>query len=230
MHVSVGTHSVAGTHTSMNQDACFATSADGLACGGVFDGHSEHGELAAAAARSSLEVSSSRAAAWQAANPLEEMARTFQDLQAAALRCHEGVKCRGPNDFGCTAVVGVLDTKARHIILGNVGDSPAYLCAADSSDDLQLFTLSERHHAASEAEQRRVAEECGPSAAFRDGYLVAACGPLQGHGLQPTRSLGHPILSKHGVSSEPHLGVFSLDRGEHQGTPLGSRAPLGPGL
>ena len=52
---------------------------------------------------------------------------------------------------------------------------------------------------------------------FGDGgavYVIATQGEMKGHALQPTRSLGHPLFARHGVTAEPHVAACSLDDDE----------------
>ena len=67
------------------------------------------------------------------------------------------------------------------------------LLSVGADEKLSVERLSERHDADAPAEQARVAA-LGVAAAFRQGYLVATAGPMAGRALQPTRSLGHPLL------------------------------------
>ncbi len=214
-HASIGVASRTGTHTPVNQDATFAAVDGSRACAAVFDGHSEHGELAAAAARDELRATWT-SLPW-ASDPEGAMARAVDGMHAAALAAHARVGGEDA-DFGCTAVVAVLSLGEgeRTAVVGNLGDSPALLLTAED-DSVSATAISEAHTVESAGEAARLRTDHASSATVRGGYLVAVGGPLAGHGLQPTRSLGHPILSRHGVIATPHVRVCALGDGGDDG-------------
>jgi len=114
-----------------------------------------------------------------------------------------------PIDFGCTAAIAVLS--GRTLVTGNLGDSAVLLCCATEDDQLSIRRLSALHAATEAAEQRRIEESCSGTIRFIDGYLQAIRGPMRGHGLQPTRSLGHAVFADYGISAEPHVVSLCLD-------------------
>lgn len=119
-------------------------------------------------------------------------------------------RASAPVDFGCTCAIAVLVGEAK-LVVGNLGDSPIFLCSASEVDELHVSRLCMRHAADEAGEQERIgASACASSVKVSDGYLQALAGPLRGHALQPTRGLGHPVWSEYGVSSEPHVAVVDV--------------------
>eukprot|EP00966_Prymnesium_polylepis_P307666 7110197-Prymnesium_polylepis.1 len=114
-----------------------------------------------------------------------------------------------PIDFGCTAAVAVLC--GRQLVVGNCGDSAVLLCCASEDDRLSSRRLSVLHAATEVSELQRIEEACKGTVRFIDGYLQAIRGSMRGHGLQPTRSLGHAVFADYGVSAAPHVTSMCVD-------------------
>eukprot|EP00965_Chrysotila_dentata_P133931 4429358-Pleurochrysis_carterae.AAC.1 len=100
--------------------------------------------------------------AWQS-EPVATIQQTMASLQEAVLQAHKGsdviaqFASRGEGvDFGCTATVAVLQPSLREsaLLVANCGDSPAFLCSADSDERLSIRRLTARHHASDAAERR----------------------------------------------------------------------------
>ena len=121
-----------------------------------------------------------------------------------------------PIDFGCTATVGILvhDGQKQRVVCGNLGDSPAVLYGKTADGDRFSTELSELHAASEKAEQQRVLEVLGDSDTlsvnFDRKYLNCVAGPLQGHSIEPTRGLGHPVWGELGFSHEPHIRLLDV--------------------
>eukprot|EP00966_Prymnesium_polylepis_P042185 979861-Prymnesium_polylepis.1 len=123
-----------------------------------------------------------------------------------------------PIDFGCTATVALLACDggaAAHVIVGNLGDSPAVLARETDEAELICTELSERHAASEKAEQERVQALLGDSSVAQISRSVLRCvsGPLEGHALEPTRGLGHPVFSRAtngGFSQQPHIRLMDV--------------------
>ena len=108
-------------------------------------------------------------------------------------------------------------------MVSNIGDSRAILCRKSQTSDLsfELYDLSSDHKLTRQDERRRVAS-CGAEIidAF-GGRLTASNKDFTKQelkqlklGLNMSRALGHIILRKYGVSSEPEFSFLNVEDGD----------------
>ncbi|KAL1519975.1 hypothetical protein AB1Y20_023459 [Prymnesium parvum] len=138
-----------------------------------------------------------------------------EDGRSFLVRGGDGGEFYEPIDFGCTACIAVLlvDGTSQRVVCANLGDSPALLCRETRDGLYDATELSRRHAASEESEQLRLREFLGDStaASVTSGTLRGMQGPLEGHALEPTRGLGHPVFSEFGFSQEPHVLSMNVD-------------------
>jgi len=123
-------------------------------------------------------------------------------------------------DYGTTIALCVMTRKTLYI--ANVGDSRCMVmrrsnASSSSTAELQTVFITEEHNCATDNERDRVQNEGGalePSGSeFRIYPVTMSYREAQSRGLSMnlSRALGHIVLNKYGISSEPTLHTIELD-------------------
>eukprot|EP00873_Tetraselmis_striata_P035191 jgi/Tetstr1/455455/TSEL_042284.t1 len=109
----------------------------------------------------------------------------------------------------CTAAV----IQGAHVLLAHVGDSTAVLgYADDEAQDYEGEAATADHSCRNEAEAERLAMV--PGAVISDDdppYLRVGEGDWAGYEIGMTRALGHRMLPKYGLLSEPEVTHLELE-------------------
>jgi serine/threonine protein phosphatase PrpC len=119
-----------------------------------------------------------------------------------------------PIDFGCTAVIAVC--VGDRIVVGNAGDAGALYLEKDKPgyedrDGYCVTTLTRKHTAKEAAEVERVERDFpGLALITPDGYLASTDAFLGQYEVELTRSLGHNLLRRAGLISEPEVRVVAI--------------------
>jgi len=116
-----------------------------------------------------------------------------------------------PIDFGTTAAVMIL--LGKKLFVGNVGDSQASI-SKEVRENLISENLTVMHNSKNDDEVKRI--QSFPDASFgKDGYLrVVDKQHCCEHHVAMSRALGHMLLCKYGVISEPTISTRTLTKAD----------------
>jgi serine/threonine protein phosphatase PrpC len=125
-------------------------------------------------------------------------------------------------EYGCTATAAIFvpcfqRTSRREeqnpvgtLYLGHTGDTDAYLFYRRRSG-YDYVRLTGDHSVSNQKEVERLRPY---GMRVRPPYFTLTRGPEAGQSLMPSRSLGHSLLSKHGISYEPTVATTALCSGD----------------
>ncbi|KAL6059956.1 PPM-type phosphatase domain-containing protein, variant 2 [Balamuthia mandrillaris] len=168
--------------------------------------------------------SSSSISSTSSNDPEEELRKCIQEsLGAANQRLLQRME-RSGEEYGTTCVLAVV--MSSRLVLANVGDSRGILFRTRKvgrSMSQQLVLASTDHRPADANERQRI-EGCGgrvkPSRVVgyrvypKEGDFTVEEASQKQLGLAMSRSLGHLILSRYGVSPEPEFFTADLEDGD----------------
>eukprot|EP00040_Diaphanoeca_grandis_P035767 m.225660 g.225660 ORF g.225660 m.225660 type:complete len:470 (+) comp33466_c0_seq5:311-1720(+) len=215
----------------VGQDRVFSGWIEDVFVSAVFAGHGVGGS---AGAEASLEMLTHALTNPHLRNrfytdPAAAMAELFWHLHTAVIQSHDNAPCKASLadefgvteyeltpanryvctnrvyeepfdiDFGCAACAVVI--AGNSVIVGNVGDAVALLVECDDSAD--PIVLTQPHSVQNPVEARRLRRDFGDQVEiFDDGFWKPKILTSE---LNLTRSLGHKISSKFGISYDPFV-------------------------
>jgi serine/threonine protein phosphatase PrpC len=119
-------------------------------------------------------------------------------------------------EYGTTATVALFVPSPTlpdrgTVYIGHAGDTDAYLFTREEDGTYTPIKLTGNHTIYNEEEVKRLHPH---SMTVRSPYFTLTHGPCVGQSLMPSRSLGHTLLSKHGITFEPTVTACPMTHGD----------------